>query len=47
MFYLYRTTTDKLEQHLNDIVAAGDTVFAAQFTGGRDWVIIGRRGGEQ
>lgn len=47
MFYVYRCTTDKLEHHLNGIVESGDTVISAHHMGGRDWLIIGRQGGDQ
>lgn len=47
MFYVYRCTTDKLEQHLNRIADMGDEVLWPVFVGGRDWLLFCRRGGAQ
>lgn len=44
MFYIYRCTTQQLEQSLNRIVDAGDTVVQPVHTGGRDWIIVCRKG---
>lgn len=44
MHYLYRSTTDKLGEQLDSIVEAGDQVLSTHFVGGRDWVVICRRG---
>lgn len=46
MFYVYRSTTDKLEQHLNNITESGDVIVGTHHVGGRDWVLICRQGGE-
>lgn len=46
MFYIYRSTTDKLSDALNSIVEAGDTVVQPVHTGGRDWVVVCRKGAE-
>jgi hypothetical protein len=46
MYYTYRSTTDKLADHLNRITMTGDQVFSVHFTGGRDWVLVCRQGGE-
>ncbi len=35
-----RTTTDKLEDHLNSLEDRGCEIFQVTFTGGRDWVIV-------
>lgn len=42
--YTYRTTADKLHQHADEIAEAGDTVVTAQCVGGRDWMILARKG---
>ncbi len=47
MFYVYRCTSDKLEHHLNRVVEAGDQVVWPVFTGGRDWLLVCRRGGSE
>lgn len=39
--YVFRTTTEQLQQHLDHIRESGDDVLTVQFVGGRDWVIIG------
>lgn len=44
MFYVYRSTTDKLGHHLNSVVEAGDSVFSVHFQGGRDWLLVCRAG---
>ncbi len=46
MYYIYRSTTDKLADHLNRITGMGDTVGSVHFTGGRDWVLVCRQGGD-
>lgn len=46
MFYVYRCTSDKLEHHLNRVAESGDMVVWPVFTGGRDWLLVCRRGGE-
>lgn len=46
MFYIYRSTTDKLSGHLTAIVEAGDTIVQPTYIGGRDWIIVCRRGPE-
>lgn len=46
MYYVYRCTTQQLEEHLNRIVSSGDEVVQPVHVGGRDWVIVCRRGGE-
>jgi hypothetical protein len=45
--YLYRCTEDKLEQHLASIAEAGDIVEHVIFKGGRDYVLVCRRGQER
>jgi hypothetical protein len=45
MFYIYRCTTQQLEQSLNNVVESGDTVVQPVHVGGRDWVLICRKGG--
>lgn len=43
--YLFRSTTDKLAEHLNHIEESGDVAYVPPtFTGGRDWVIVCRKG---
>lgn len=42
--YPYRTTYDKLEHAHQQITEAGDTVDSRHFLGGRDWVLMCRRG---
>ncbi len=44
MHYLYRCTTDKLAEGLDRIVESGDLIQQVVHTGGRDWVIVTRRG---
>lgn len=44
MYYTYRCTTEKLADAMNSIVAAGDTIVESVHTGGRDWVLICRKG---
>ncbi len=44
--YLYRSTEDKLEEHLPRIAEAGDTVEHIIFKGGRDYVLVVRRGAD-
>lgn len=38
--HVYRTTTDKLAEAMDDIVADGGTILQAAFAGGRDWVVL-------
>lgn len=45
MFYLYRTTTEKLAEALDKIEASGDTIVKPEHVGGRDWIVICRRTG--
>jgi hypothetical protein len=45
--YLFRSTEDKLEQHLQSIADAGDTVEHTVFKGGRDYVLVVRRAGAE
>jgi hypothetical protein len=44
MYYIYRTTTDKLADSLNRITEAGDYITDTVHIGGRDWVIVCRKG---
>ena len=46
MFYTYRSTTDKLGDALTAIAEAGDTIVQPTHVGGRDWVIVCRKGRE-
>lgn len=46
MFYLYRCTTDKLAESLNTITQSGDSPVWPVHTGGRDWVIVCRKGSD-
>lgn len=41
--YVYRSTTDKLQNALDSITNAGDTIASVHHVGGRDWVIIAIR----
>jgi len=43
-WYKYRSTFDKLDEHLNHIAESGDTVVSIHHVGGRDWVLICRVG---
>lgn len=43
-WYKYRSTFDKLDEHLNHIAESGDTVVSIHHIGGRDWVLICRVG---
>lgn len=44
MHYVYRSTTDKLGDALDRIIAAGDEVpWPPVYAGGRDWFIICRK----
>lgn len=45
MYYLFRSTTAKLCDHLQHIAESGDTVVWPAFVGGRDWLLICRKGG--
>lgn len=44
MFYPYRTTTDKLEESQRSVRESGDQVLAVHFQGGRDWILVCRKG---
>lgn len=44
MYYIFRCTTDKLSDSLNRITEAGDHITEVVHTGGRDWVIVCRKG---
>lgn len=41
--YVYRCTTDKLQEALDRITNSGDTIASVHHVGGRDWVIIATR----
>lgn len=41
--YLFRTTNDKLPQHVAEIESVGDAVEHYQFVGGRDWTLVVRK----
>ena len=44
--YVFRTTTDKLAESLQHIIESGDAVVADPVhVGGRDWVLLCRKGG--
>lgn len=47
MHYVYRTTTQKLPDALDAVVSSGDEVLWPVFVGGRDWLLICRKGGDQ
>jgi len=38
--YVFRTTTDQLQAHLDHIIECGDAILTAQYVGGRDWVLV-------
>lgn len=43
--YIFRSTTDKLPEHISHIVESGDRVVGDPvFVGGRDWVLLCRKG---
>lgn len=42
--YTYRTTTEKLAEAIDAILANGDSVRSEHHTGGRDWVLVCRKG---
>jgi hypothetical protein len=44
MFYTYKTTTEKLPDALQHIVESGDEIVLPQFVGGRDWIVVCRKG---
>lgn len=46
MFYIYRCTTDKLADAMTSVIEAGDSIIQPAHVGGRDWVLICRKGGE-
>ena len=41
--YVYRSTTDKLQEALDRITNSGDAIASVHHVGGRDWVIIATR----
>jgi hypothetical protein len=43
-FYLFRSTTDHVTAHLENIEESGDTVISAQLIGENRWIIVCRRG---
>lgn len=44
--YIFRSTLDKLPEHIQHITESGDTVVGdPTFVGGRDWVLLCRKGG--
>lgn len=47
MHYVFRTTTDKLPRALDQVTSAGDQVLWPIFVGGRDWLLICRKGDDQ
>lgn len=47
MFYVYRCTTDKLAESLTRIVESGDEVIQPTWVGGRDWIIVCRKGAQE
>lgn len=43
--YVFRSTTDKLPEHMQHIIESGDTVVGEPtWVGGRDWVLLCRQG---
>lgn len=44
MVYTYRTTTDKLGDAYQHVEESGDEVIHPQWMGGRDWVLVCRKG---
>lgn len=47
-FYLFRSTTARLTEHLQHIEESGDTVVGVAFMGGeKHWVIVCRKGRSQ
>jgi hypothetical protein len=46
MHYTYRTTTEKLGAALDKILGDGDQVLWPVFVGGRDWILLCRKGSE-
>lgn len=45
--YLYRCTEQQLEEHLQRIADEGDAVEHVIFKGGRDYVLVCRKTGDQ
>lgn len=43
-FYMFRSTTEKLPEHMQHITESGDSVLDKTFVGGRDWVLLCRKG---
>lgn len=39
-YYVYKCTTQQLEDALNHIVECGDQIVQPAFCGGRDWIIV-------
>jgi hypothetical protein len=44
--YLYRCTEQQLEEHLQRVADAGDAVEHVIFKGGRDYVLVCRKAGD-
>jgi hypothetical protein len=44
VYYTYRCTTEKLADSLNRITESGDFVADIFHVGGRDWVLVCRKG---
>lgn len=45
-FYVFRTTTEKMSEHHQHILDSGDSVVTEpHFVGGRDWLLLCRKGG--
>lgn len=43
--YVFRSTTEKLPEHVQHIRESGDTIIGdPTFVGGRDWVLLCRKG---
>lgn len=43
-FYLFRSTTAHLSEHLERIEESGDAVVSCQFMGEKHWLIVCRKG---
>jgi hypothetical protein len=43
-YYVFRSTTEKLGEHMTHIEESGDTIVTSVFTGGRDWSVVCRKG---
>lgn len=46
-WYSYRSTSDKLSDHLNSIEDSGDEVVKVKHVGGRDWLVLCRKAVER